>query len=112
MVMFVAKDRLHMWPRSIFILDGVFLVLILGGGRFAYRMTRELYRSMKSRTKRVLIIGAGQSGSLIARQLAQNPELSARVIGFLDDNQKMSGARIHGAMVLGQIKDLEWVIQS
>lgn len=98
------------WPRSVFILDAILLVLILGGGRFAYRFGREYLWSIRQKRKSILIIGCGQSANLIARELSSRPELHAQPIGFLDDNSQLKKTRIHGATVLGPIDSLpDWL---
>jgi FlaA1/EpsC-like NDP-sugar epimerase len=57
---------------------------------------------MKSR-KRLLIIGAGDSGEKILREIRDNPRLNYEVIGFLDDDPGKKGMRIHGVPVLGPV---------
>ncbi len=104
--MAMMYHRLVGWPRSVFLLDGVLLIIILGGGRFTYRFLREVVWTHRNQQKRTLVIGAGQSANLIAREFCSRPELSARIIGFLDDNPKLKGFRIQGAPVLGNLDQL------
>ncbi len=98
------------WSRSVFILDGFLLVMILGGGRFTYRILREFLFMHFGAHKKILVIGAGQSASFIARELSQRQELSSQVIGFLDDDKRMRGTRLLGAPVLGTVAELESVL--
>jgi len=58
-------------------------------------------------TKRLLIIGAGNGGEKIYREIHNNDRLQYTVIGFLDDDLTKVGRKIHGVPVLGEIKDIK-----
>jgi FlaA1/EpsC-like NDP-sugar epimerase len=103
---FLLAKGLFNWPRSVFLLDGIFLVLILGGGRFAYRFFREVVWTYTKRKKKILVVGAGASANLIAREFSSRPELMAKIVGFLDDNPALKGFKIQGAPVLGKLDQL------
>ncbi len=104
--LFFFYDRLFGWPRSIFLLDAIFLICILGGGRFLYRFLRELSgRQRKRRDKRIIVIGAGRTGNLISR------EIEEKIIGFLDDNPNLRGSGMRGARVLGNVDMLKHFIE-
>jgi hypothetical protein len=51
--------------------------------------------------RRVLVVGAGSGGQMVARELQLNPNLGARAIGFLDDDPRKRGMRLHSINVLG-----------
>jgi FlaA1/EpsC-like NDP-sugar epimerase len=51
--------------------------------------------------RRVLVVGAGSGGQMVAREMQLNPNLAARAIGFLDDDPRKRGMRLHGINVLG-----------
>ena len=59
--------------------------------------------------KRIVIVGAGEAGRMVAAEIAAHPELSARVVGFLDDARELSGRAISGVSVLGRTEELEAV---
>jgi len=95
------------------------VVLIAGGlifpGMAVVKMrTRLLVRmpwaSVASR--RLLIVGAGHTGQLLARELQNTPNLNYQPIGFLDDDPRKLRSRIHGLRVLGTIEDLPAVLRS
>ena len=109
-VLAIGHDRLLGWPRSVFPLNGFLLILILGGGRFAYRSLREMIWKSRGTRKKILIIGAGQSANLIAREFSSRPELAAQIVGFLDDNPKLKGFQIQGKPVLGTLEKLPEVL--
>lgn len=104
--MALSNNHLVGWPRSVFVLDGFLLVLILGGGRFAYRYAREFFFKIRQPHKRTIVIGAGHSANLIAREFATRPELASEVVGFLDDNPALRGVQIQRAPVLGPLSSL------
>jgi FlaA1/EpsC-like NDP-sugar epimerase len=89
-------------PRSIYLLDwGITMMLVLGA-RYLIRMGREgLGRRGQVTARRVLIVGAGAAGQMIAREISENASLGMEQVGFIDDDRAKIGARIHGVKVLG-----------
>jgi FlaA1/EpsC-like NDP-sugar epimerase len=57
-------------------------------------------------SSRALIVGAGDAGEMLARAIARNGDLDYEAVGFVDDDRRKRGARIHGIEVLGVIDDL------
>jgi len=97
------------YPRSVFIVDALLLISFMGG----IRLVRRLYYGMITLTprKRLLIYGAGDSGELIARDIKNNTgKYDCRVVGFIDDDERKTGQRIHGVKVLGARKDITRLI--
>lgn len=97
------------YPRSVFFIDAILLLLMLGGLRLTRRIYGELSRP--GGFKRVLIIGAGDAGELIVRDMKGDPERVYEPIGFIDDDRTKVGRRIHGVPVLGTRADIEKVIK-
>jgi FlaA1/EpsC-like NDP-sugar epimerase len=62
--------------------------------------------------KSALIIGAGDAGALVAKELLKNPQLNLNPIGFLDDNPDKFKQQIHGVPVIGKLKDISRTIDS
>ena len=98
------------YPRSIYLIDALILVILLG----AFRMARRVYHELRPLPtgRKVLIIGAGDAGALIVRDMLTTPGYSHRPIGFIDDAPHKQGERIHGVPVLGTCADLAGIIQS
>lgn len=96
------------YPRSVFIIDAVLLVVALGGVRLGRRLRRELITGTKA--TRVLIFGAGDAGEMVVRDMRSNDSYNKHPIGFIDDDSQKVGARIHGVPVLGTRQDLARVI--
>ncbi len=89
-------------PRSIYVLDWVNAMLLVLGIRYLIRMGREgLGRRRHVTERRVLIVGAGAAGQIIAREIAENVSLEMEQVGFIDDDPAKIGTRIHGVKVLG-----------
>lgn len=91
--------ELSAYPRSVFIIDSVLLVGFLCGVRVAVRVFEK--RKVLRKNKRVLIIGAGDAGEKIVREMQTHSRFSYRPVGFVDDDQAKWGKRIHGIKVLG-----------
>ncbi len=106
----VAVYRLDKVPRIVLLLDGIFCFLIISGIRFATRAFREQYFPLVQGTElqhtRVLVIGAGDAGQLIAREIRSNHHLNLSIVGFLDDDPVKRKGAFQGVAVLGGCKDL------
>jgi FlaA1/EpsC-like NDP-sugar epimerase len=98
----------EVYPRSIFVVDGVLLTLLLGGVRMTRRVLAGV--SLARPGKRVLIFGAGDAGELIVRDMKHSVWYGYRPIGFIDDDQRKVGHRIHGVPVLGTREDLPRIV--
>ncbi|HEC70091.1 MAG TPA: polysaccharide biosynthesis protein, partial [Candidatus Omnitrophica bacterium] len=100
------------FPRSIFILDWGICLGLTGGVRLVARIFRERVGfSKQKKTKRVLIIGAGEAGVLVLRECRRNPHINLNIIGFIDDNPAKRNLRIHGVKVLGTRKDIPFIVE-
>ena len=91
---------------AILIYPGI-LFLTLGLPRMCYRFWKDSRLSAntsKDGQQRVLVLGAGRSGALLERELRHRGSLD--VVGFLDDDDRLRGAQVHGIPVLGPIKNL------
>ncbi|TPW14446.1 MAG: polysaccharide biosynthesis protein CapD, partial [Halothiobacillaceae bacterium] len=96
-------NRLAGAPRSIFVLYPFCLALLLSAPRLGYRMWRDHSLSTKAppHAQRVLILGAGQAGEMLAREMCRLGEYHP--VGFLDDNPRLKGAKLHGLPVVGTL---------
>jgi FlaA1/EpsC-like NDP-sugar epimerase len=92
-------------PLSLIIIDFALTILIIGGARFAVRAYTETVESVAT-GQRTLIVGAGRTGSALARELRYHPELDYKLVGFVDDDHEKTGIKINGVKVLGSIDDL------
>jgi FlaA1/EpsC-like NDP-sugar epimerase len=89
------------YPRSIFFIDWLMLIILVGGFRFSIRLLKESSHVNNRDGKRVLIVGAGEAGEMILREMIRNKELKYNPIGLVDDDPSKIGSKIHGIKVLG-----------
>lgn len=103
-------SRMQTVPRSVLPLQALLLILALGGPRLAYRWTRDraLYAGG---AQSVLIVGAGDAGEGLARELLRDPALRMRPIGFVDDDPAKKGLEIRGLRVLAKTGKLPRVVR-
>jgi len=93
-------------PRSVLVLYPVMLIFIMAGSRFAYRVWKEhrLYSPFEALGEPVLIVGAGEAGARLVKDLARSTKW--RVVGLLDDDPAKQGRLIRKVSVLGPISEL------
>jgi len=106
------------FSRAVLIIDWCFTFLLTGGLRILVRYMYHRYLRQRDngeqfslfRAKKeipILIIGAGNAGEQILREMNENPRLNYHVVGFIDDNPNKRGRSIHGIQVLGRVSELE-----
>lgn len=100
--------RMEYVPRSVFPLYCLFLMTFLGGSRLCYRWLRS-HVINASEVKRVLIVGAGQSGEGLVRDLLRQESRKYHPVAIVDDDRNKKGLEIHGVRVVGRIKNIESV---
>ena len=94
------------YPRSIFLMNFIFFILLNGGTRFLIRILRESFSPMSDTIKNVLIIGAGNAGNEIAKTLKASRKKGYIPVGFIDRDNTMHGKRLQGIKILGDITSL------
>ncbi len=92
------------YPRSIFVIDSLLLIGFLAGVRLPARILRE--KLIYHKKKKVLVVGAGDTGERVVREMKTRPEYHCQPIGFVDDRIALINKRIHGVRVLGTLGDL------
>lgn len=96
------------YPRAVVVIDSLVLISVLGMSR----LSRRIYREFVSieRDKKVLIYGAGDAGEMVARDMRNNPFYEYEPVGFIDDDPRKAGQRIHGLKVLGTREELQRIL--
>jgi FlaA1/EpsC-like NDP-sugar epimerase len=99
-------------PRSIGVMTWFLNIVILSSIRLSFRLQHELIvKSFPSENmRRVLIIGAGNAGAMIAREMKQNPSAGLLPIAFLDDSRDKLRHSLHGLPVVGDTADIKSVV--
>ena len=100
----------YAYPRSVFIIDGLLLVCMLGGVRLIRRLLPEGLLPRGGR--RVLIAGAGDCGETIVRSMRWHAPGRYTPVGFVDDDPSKRGQYIHGVPVLGTWSELPTVVSA
>lgn len=97
------------YPRSIFILDWVLLLGLIIASRLVWRVYREtviLPQLQNASGLKTLIVGAGETGSLLLKEIRRQSDSVFSVVGFVDDDPRLSGMKLHGVPVLGSTDQL------
>lgn len=108
--------RLVNVPRLIGPIDWLLSLVVIGGFRFSLRMISESRntstKTRSGKSRKVLVIGAGDAGALVVREMQRNPQLGLRPIGYLDDDATKQKHQIHGVPVVGKLGDLARALNS
>lgn len=102
-------------PRSVPIIYWLIALLAIATPRMALRMLLPLLPVAPQSAvlrRRTLVVGAGNTGETLVRELRRNPRRESEVIGFIDDDLSKRGVHIHGVTVLGGYDDLPEIIHS
>jgi FlaA1/EpsC-like NDP-sugar epimerase len=100
-IVILLSGRFTWYPRSIFVMNFVLLVIFNGGTRFAIRMLRESFAPASDSAKNVLIVGAGTAGNEVAKSLKTSKTKNYIPVGFIDRDERTHGQRLQGLKVLG-----------
>jgi FlaA1/EpsC-like NDP-sugar epimerase len=99
-------NRLDRVPRTVLVLYPVVLTALLGMPRLLYRAWKDYRQTGTDKVVlRVLILGAGQAGEALVRDLRRAG--AYQPVGFLDDAAKLRGSHLQGVPILGKIEDLD-----
>jgi FlaA1/EpsC-like NDP-sugar epimerase len=111
----IHDTRILNFPRAILPIDWLLSLVGIGGLRFSFRLLAESRAANKKVTPRkarnVLIIGAGDAGALVVREMQKNRQLGLRPIGYLDDDLAKQRHQMHGVPVVGRLADLRRALE-
>ena len=93
-------------PRSLYVFTGLLLIFFIGGSRlslrfYSYVMNKPKYRQIQRKKNKVLIIGAGDAGAMLLREIERYHIANRQVVGFIDDDKNKTGKILLGVKVLG-----------
>ena len=119
LVLFLPLGWFDRFPRSVLIIDWLLSLFFVGGTRFSARFLGELgarrtngkRNGANGEPRRVLIMGAGDAGAMIVREMQANPSLGFAPMGLLDDNRAKMGMTIHGVLVQGTREDIPRLVR-
>jgi FlaA1/EpsC-like NDP-sugar epimerase len=107
---FIVLGGYRSYPRSILIIDFLLTMILVGGLRFGARSLWQLAQNVAERRnsdgstrRRVLIVGAGNAGEMLVREMHKSQLSRYEAVGFVDDNPNKQGVSIHGVRVMGRL---------
>ncbi len=100
-------------PSGVLALHLLLMLAFVGGARFVARSIYERplsgFRARKD-ARGLLIVGAGDGGRLVLREILRNPELGLKPVGFVDDDPLKRRLRVDGVRVLGTTQELSRIL--
>lgn len=112
-VLLALRESAWSVPASMALLDAGITFVLMGAIR-AYTRYRHEHATARligpDFRKRVLVVGAGEAGALVVRELHKHPETGMRPVAFLDDDPRKLGQRVSGVTVMGTVDDAPEVI--
>ncbi|MFH2101774.1 MAG: nucleoside-diphosphate sugar epimerase/dehydratase [Chloroflexota bacterium] len=116
LTLFAMRLILPGLPRSVLLIDWLLSIIGVGGFRLVLRLIAEGRAAIDKRrsgtVSRALVIGAGDAGALVVREMQKNPQLGLRPVGYLDDDVAKQRHQIHGVPVVGKLSDLRKVLDT
>lgn len=99
------------FPRAVILLDVILALGMTCALRFSFKVAREVLRRQNSafRKHNVLIVGAGDAGVRLLREILRNPRLGG-VVGFVDDDPKKLRETIQNIKIMGNRKDIPRIV--
>jgi FlaA1/EpsC-like NDP-sugar epimerase len=100
-------------PVGVMVVDWIILLGLVAGSRLLARtiVERPAPGSIVAHGKEVVVVGAGDAGQLVIRELHKNPVLGSTPIGIVDDDPRKKNLRVHGVRVLGTTEDLQRLLR-
>lgn len=98
-------------PRSFYLLWFVFMTVFIGASRISYRAVKACLCHLSSRKrfprrKRVMIVGGGQAGTLLVKELKSSDKSIAEPVCIMDDDRAKIGKFVNGVPIKGNIDDI------
>ncbi|MFN3648025.1 MAG: polysaccharide biosynthesis protein [Armatimonadota bacterium] len=98
-------------PRSVPLIEAMLVLGLIGSTRFSARIAHRLLRQPDQDAKLALVVGAGNTGQMIVRELQMNPAAGMYAVGYVDDDPAKRGVKILNVPVLGTCEDLPQLLR-
>lgn len=104
----ILENQYFRFPFTVHIIFWILCTVFLGGTRFIYRISGEFQRNAINDDKgiRLLIVGAGDAGAMLIKEIKKHSELNYDIVGLVDDDSAKVSRTISGIKVLGTSKDI------
>ena len=99
-------------PKSVTILSWLLNICAIGASRLMFKINLDMVTESKGNKSNLLIVGAGDAGAMLVRELEQNAAATTNIIGFVDDDEKKRHGRLAGFPVMGNINELPQVVKA
>jgi FlaA1/EpsC-like NDP-sugar epimerase len=118
-IMVLGLHRFEGFSRSVFVIDLLICMLCVGGFRLSVRIVLAhhhkgwppfVIRRHNHRLKNMVVVGAGDAGEKLLREMKENANLDYDVVGIVDDNPHKLKQTLHGVPVLGSLQELEGIV--
>ncbi len=109
-VVWVTSGPFGDFPASVYVVDSLVAVGLIGASRFGERALFRALTTLKDRDqrRRTLIVGAGRGGRSLLRELRETP--GEQVVGFVDDDPRLRRRRMQGVPVLGGSFEIDRIL--
>jgi len=114
MILLVYRQEEYPLPRSWYFFYGALLLIMMVIGRFSQRGVKTLSgrRQQSEKMKRVLIVGAGEAGNAIIKEIVNSRYVNMKIVGIVDDDKTKKGKFLHGIKVIGDRNDIIDITES
>jgi len=109
---YIFVMQLHV-PRGIFLITMFTDVFFIAGARFAYRAYRRMVLGEMVRftnAKRILVVGGGDTGASVIKELKRHPEMKSLPVAILDNDPMKNGKNINGVPIVGNDESISAVL--
>jgi len=113
LILFLAyEESFRGFPRSIFLIDYGLSLILIGGFKISKRVYLHSKKYPLAEQQRTLIIGAGNAGELIVRDMRRTKDAPYLPVAFIDDDPAKKKVMIHGIKVVGNRKDIPQIVRN
>jgi UDP-GlcNAc:undecaprenyl-phosphate GlcNAc-1-phosphate transferase len=102
--------RLDRFSHTVFVIDGLVLVLMIIASRTSFRVIADALQRRRQAGRRLVIYGAGDGGAMAVRELLNAPDRDVRIMGFIDDDPRKQRTWVRGYPVVGAFEALPGMI--
>ena len=96
--------------RSLPVISWLLVILLIGASRLFIRILHMIRQKQQKQYANTVIVGAGDAGAIIAREILQRYYDTKKLVGFIDDDLYKHNQMLLGAKVLGNCQDIEWIV--